>query len=195
MKIKTTKQIFDFLPGKWKIIRNIRSGAAPENIKADGYGSFALYPDTTDIIPLFKLNLTNEFQHDLAQNMLIGEHKVDAQNSLVHSKMRNGIILYSEEVIIHNSILNANTIGRQKYQYKYDTTTSSLSKHFNDGGFFYNIEISDHKIGGRHLCIRDTYVATYMFEDNKFTLSYHVHGPSKNYEITTQYSKVMGNKS
>ena len=44
-----------------------------------------------NIIPFPRLNLTNEFQHDLAQPMFIGEHKVDAQNSLVHLKMGNGI--------------------------------------------------------------------------------------------------------
>jgi hypothetical protein len=37
-----------------------------------------------EITPLFRLNLTNEFQHELEQTMLIGENKGKAQNSLVH---------------------------------------------------------------------------------------------------------------
>ena len=36
------------------------------------------------IIPNLRLNETNEFQDDLAQPILIGEHKGDPQNSLDH---------------------------------------------------------------------------------------------------------------
>ena len=44
-----------------------------------------------NIIPNPILNETNEFQDELAQPILIGEHKRDPQNSLDHLKMGFGI--------------------------------------------------------------------------------------------------------
>ena len=43
------------------------------------------------IIPKPILNETNEFQYELAQPILIGEHKEDPQNSLDYLKMGFGI--------------------------------------------------------------------------------------------------------
>jgi soluble lytic murein transglycosylase len=51
-------------------------------------------------IPFFRLNLTNEFQHNLAQTILIGENKVAAQNSLLQLKMRIDVISYILSIIL-----------------------------------------------------------------------------------------------
>lgn len=148
MIIKTGKQIFDFLPGVWKISRNVVSKVLYENIKANGYGAFIV-----------------------------------SQND-------HNIILYSEKVTIYNSGLNTSGIGTQKYKYKYDITTSSVSKYFNDERFFYTINISDNQIDGEHLCLRDKYISNYVFGDDRFTLTYSVNGPSKCYDIITEYTKM-----
>ena len=46
------------------------------------------------VIPHPRLNLTNEFQHDLAWHTSVSKHKGGEQNSLVHLKMGNGIIFF-----------------------------------------------------------------------------------------------------
>ncbi len=148
MKTKTAKQIFDFLPGVWKITRNVESNVLYENIKAQGYAAFVV------------------------------------------SKDDDNLILYSEKVTVHN--INMETISNcaQKYKYKYDPTKLSISKYFNDGKFFYTMNILDQKICGEHLCILDKYVPNYVFDNNSFTLTYSVNGPSKCYEIITEYTKI-----
>ena len=148
MKSKIVKQVFDFLPGRWKIARSVASQVLCENIKADGDAAFIV------------------------------------------SKDNPNLILYSEKVTIYNSALNTSLIAMQKYKYKHDIATSSISKYFNDGKFFYKLNISDHKIGGEHLCIQDKYTSNYVFGDGQFTITYSVEGPSKCYEIITEYTKI-----
>lgn len=153
MKTKAAKQIFDFLPGIWKIARNVVSQVSYENIQASGYGAFIVS--------------TND----------------------------PNLILYSEKVTIckldpNASNLNASNFGTQKYKYKYDITTSSISKYFNDGRFFYTMNISDYKIDAEHLCIRDKYIPNYVFGEGRFSLIYSVDGPSKCYKIITEYTKI-----
>ncbi len=144
---KTSKQIFDFLPGLWKITREIVSNSFDKNIIADGCGLFSL-----------KENLN--------------------------------IILYSEKVNICNIDINNTYIAKQKYKYKYDINTSSISKYFNNDKFFYIIKILDNQIYGEHLCVKDQYVSHYTFFDNDFILTYYIQGPFKNYKIITKYSKT-----
>lgn len=143
--MKTAKQIFDFLPGVWKITRAI-----------------ILFPETLHY-PIKSTGVAN----------------------FVLSQSNPNIILYSEKISISES-----TIGTQLYQYKYDEITSSISKYFSDNTLFYTLKISEHKIEGKHLCIEDHYRSKYVFGDNKFVLTYFVQGPSKNYKIITEYTKI-----
>lgn len=148
MKTKSAKQIFDFLPGVWKIVRSVESNILYENIKAHGYAAFIV------------------------------------------SKDDNNLILYSEKVTVHNINMDIISNSTQKYKYRYDPAKLSISKYFNDGKFFYTMNISNQKICGEHLCILDKYVPNYVFDNNKFTLTYSVNGPSKCYEIITEYIKT-----
>lgn len=116
--------------------------------------------------------------------------RAEGYGAFILSNDNPNLLLYSEKVNIytHDKI---NT-GTQKYQYKYDPITSSVSKYFNDGRFFYKLNVLDKsKISGQHLCNQDTYTAQYVFKEDQFTLTYCVNGPSKFYEITTEYIKVF----
>lgn len=99
------------------------------------------------------------------------------------------LLLYSEKVKVN--ICGKINVGTQRYQYKYDPATSSISKYFNDGRFFYELNIlNEEKIVGEYLCIKDKYTAQYFFKKDQFTLTYFVKGPSKSYQIITEYIKV-----
>lgn len=100
------------------------------------------------------------------------------------------VILYSEKVTIQNVCLNTSNIGIQQYEYQYDKASSSVSKYFKDGRFFYTLNILEHQIGGMHMCVSDKYLADYVFGDGQFTLTYSVSGPSKCYKIITVYTAI-----
>lgn len=60
---------------------------------------------------------------------------------------------------------------------------------FEDGRRFHQVPA----LGGqsRHWCDPDTYLATYDFEDwPQFSVRWSVHGPQKDYQMTTVYSKA-----
>jgi hypothetical protein len=116
--------------------------------------------------------------------------EADGYGSFIVSRDDPNLIFYSEKVTIRNLYLNTSIIGKQKYEYKFDITTSSISKYFNDGRFFYTINIADHKIGGEHLCLSDKYTSNYIFGKEKFRLAYSVAGSFKNYEIITDYTRI-----
>ena len=121
--------------------------------------------------------------------------KIPVQNAIANgyglfiaSTMDPNLMVYSEKVAIHHC--NTTHIGRQQYQYRYDTTESSLSKHFHDGKLFYRLHLVDGQMNGRHLCIRDRYVSNYIFEADKLHITYKVDGPLKSYEITSVYTRI-----
>lgn len=67
-----------------------------------------------------------------------------------------------------------------------------LHVNFTDGRPFHSLSFQqdDHilKAEALHLCGNDTYRGKYVFHnDNRFTVSWNVHGPRKNYTIETNY--------
>jgi len=143
--LKTAKQVFHFLPGVWKITRDIIPHTLHQSYKGVGYATFAVSPNTPELI------------------------------------------LYSEKVTFDGL---ESIIGTQKYKYKYDIMTSSLSKYFSDDRLFYILNISEHGMRGKHLCIQDTYSSEYIFRDDQFILTYFVKGRLKDYKIITKYTKT-----
>lgn len=167
----SAKQIFDLLPGIWKLSRETitslnqwqKSGA--ECIRANGFAAFTA--------------------------------SVNDPN----------LLIYSEKVTINSG--NDNSAGlngleaRQKYKYRYDNSTSSLTKYFFDDRLFYTLNItqpdtqsteasaSSEVTGcGTHLCEKDLYDANYSFcNDRYFELRYTINGPKKCYEIINKYEK------
>lgn len=178
----TSKQIFDFLPGVWKLSRQTltplkywqNSGA--ECIKAIGFA--AIIQEVTD----------------------------------------SNLLIYSEKVTICNPNESNCTINgmeaRQKYKYRFDANTSTLTKYFYDDRLFYTLNITESlsddgvsqatttttgqsviTVCGEHLCIQDNYVANYLFKNNdSFVLKYSINGPKKCYEIVTEYEKCTTNQ-
>lgn len=174
MKMGSARQIFDSLPGIWKLTRETltplkhwqHSGA--QSIKASGFAAFT----TSDLDP----------------NLLIYSEKVTIDSN-------NGSEMNGVE-------------AKQKYKYRFDNSTSSLTKYFFDDRLFYTMEIeskhdnettearaSNEITGcGTHLCIQDLYEANYSFySDHFFQLKYTINGPKKCYEIINKYEKCNSN--
>lgn len=174
MKMASAKQIFDSLPGIWRITRETltplkqwqNSGA--ECIKASGYAAF------------------------------------------ISAESDPNLLLYSEKVRINSGDDASNSSGmngleaKQKYKFRYDNSTSSITKYFFDDRLFYTLKIDDKNdntteatasnvitVGcGTHLCIQDLYEANYSFHNDKyFELTYTINGPKKCYEIINTYEK------
>jgi hypothetical protein len=100
---------------------------------------------------------------------------------------------YNEKVnIILPSLSNTNImIGTRKYLYKYDKLTNTISKYFDSGSFFYNLNISNNIFTGEYLCIQDKYYARYVIlNKDKFEMTYLVTGPNKNYIINNIYART-----
>lgn len=180
MIMSSVKQIFDSLPGIWRLTRETltplkqwqNSGA--ECIKANGYAAFII--------------------HESDPNWLI----------------------YSEKVTINSDRGSGNAMNgmqaKQKYKYRYDKLTETLTKYFFDDRLFYELKIidasssnregvtevitsSDLKCSGSHLCIEDVYDANYSFQNSEqFKLNYSVNGPKKCYQIITKYEKCNGDE-
>lgn len=181
--MKTSKQIFGYFPGIWKLNRrtysNPKNRAHAEssgciNIRAIGYAIFE--PSEVDT------------------NLLIYSEKVMVYN-----------LGWDKAGSVDG------TEARQRYHYRYNEESSVLSKYFADGRHFYDIHFvsedglstSSTAIGdpegniicGSHLCIQDQYESSYKFDDGKngklaFTLIYDVNGPKKCYKIETHYEKM-----
>lgn len=178
--MKTSKQIFDYFPGIWKLTRKTSSKLqgwpghiTGECIKADGYAIFV--PSDTD------------------KNLLYYAEKVTIYNLPVNNAKSFGGIE-----------------GRKRYHYRYDEETNVLSKYFTDGRLFYDVNFKSdgieslanaigdprrNTICGSHLCEKDYYVSDYDFgvgDDGQpvFTLVYSVNGPNKCYDIQTDFEKI-----
>lgn len=178
--MKSSKQIFEYFPGIWKLTRKTSptlkiwpANSTGECIKADGYAVFA--PSEAD------------------RNLLLYSEKVTVYN-----------------LNVNNAKSGEGIEARQRYHYRYNEETSVLSKYFADGRLFYDVNfVSDsgestvkavgdpqkNKICGEHLCIQDNYVSDYKFgvgDDGQsvFTLTYSVSGPNKCYDIQTDYAKL-----
>ena len=106
------------------------------------------------------------------------------------------VLKYSEKVTIDNQ--SGGLFGFQRYEYRFDPGTSTVSKYLQDGGLFYDLKIELDDGGLRaaacvpHLCVADLYSPEYSFEQDgqSFSLKYAVSGPAKAYSIVTRFSKL-----
>jgi hypothetical protein len=180
--MKTAKQIFEFLPGVWKITRHIL--LKNQELVEASHEAYSKYVsgDATPQLFIYQKYIESQFPSERL--------KADGYGFFEPLKDNNDIILYSEKVDLINLYLNIRSIGTQKYQYQYDALTDSISKYFEDGSYFYTLEIIKGGAKGRHLCRSDQYTSTYCFSDDKFTLIYSVDGPHKCYKIITEYIKT-----
>lgn len=178
--MKSSKQIFDFFPGIWKLTRSTSSSlkswpgyATGECIRAEGYAVFA--------------------PSELDKNLLVYSEKVTVYN-----------------LNVNNAKGGEGIEARQRYHYRYNDETAVLSKYFTDGRLFYDVNIvgdngestvrpdgdtKANKICGAHLCMQDNYVSDYKLGvgtdgQPQFTLVYSVNGPKKCYDIRTDYRKL-----
>lgn len=171
----SAKQIFDILPGVWKLSRQTltplkqwqNSGA--ECIKANGFAAITC----TDSDP----------------NVLIYSEKVTISDLNDNNGIMNGMEARQKYKYQFDS--NANTLtkyffdDRLFYSLNCDETTDNGS--VTSGG---------RSLCGEHLCIQDNYVANYLFSEtgHSYTLKYTINGPNKCYEIITEYEKCQPNQ-
>ena len=98
---------------------------------------------------------------------------------------------YHERVTLKDMSTQSEIKGYRTYKYIYNSEKDEITKYFDDGKLFYKIDVSDTNCSGKHLCIRDFYVAKYQFNnDNNFSLKYQVNGPQKDYTINTEYTRI-----
>lgn len=154
--------------------------------------------------------LTRETLTPLKQWQYSGAESIRANGfaAFTLSESDPNLLIYSEKVTIHSdsdgsSVMNGME-AKQKYKYRYESATKTLSKYFFDDRLFYSLKIdtrhghetaeaiaSNEVSGcGTHLCIQDLYEANYLFlNDKQFELKYTINGPKKCYEIITQFEK------
>ena len=74
--------------------------------------------------------------------------------------------------------------------YIWKPTVRGIDSYFNDGLFFHSIDLSCVMPIANHLCGEDQYDVAYDFKDwPQWSTKWCVHGPRKNYEIHSKYSK------
>lgn len=90
-----------------------------------------------------------------------------------------------------------NGSSNQAYrEYLYKLENEGITAYFCETPprLFHHLVFRDEKAEGIHVCDRDTYKAEYYFESpEKFTLTYVVKGPEKDYSIFTIFQKIYGN--
>lgn len=168
----SAKQLFDILPGIWKITRETltplnqwqKSGA--ECIRANGFAAFTA--DAAD------------------PNLLIYSEKVTINSGNDINSGLNGLEAkqkYKYRYDTTNSSLTKYFFDdRLFYTLKVDTQHDGQST---EASAFNEV------VGcGTHLCEKDLYEANYSFcNDQYFELKYTVNGPKKRYQIINQYEK------
>lgn len=170
----SAKQIFDSLPGIWKLTRETltplkhwqNSGA--ECIKATGFAAFT--PDESD------------------PNLLIYSEKVTI-NSRNGSEM-NGV--EAKQKYKYRFDNTKSTLTKYFYDDRLFYTMQIDTSHGNEKT---EARASSEVVGcGTHLCIEDLYEANYSFcNDSYFELKYTINGPKKCYEIFNKYEKCNSN--
>lgn len=170
----TAKQIFDILPGIWKLSRQTltplkqwqNSGA--ERINANGFAAIIC----TDSDP----------------NVLIYSENVTISDPNDSNSVMNG--LQAKQKYKYKFDPNANTLTKYFCD---DRLFYALN--FN-GNLEMGCVNGGHSLCGEHLCIQDNYVANYRFSENgdSYTLKYTINGPKKCYEIITEYERCQASE-
>lgn len=126
-----------------------------------------------------------------------------AKGMAIFSPIENNVLAYEEKGEF--TAQSGSTLSMEReYLYSYDPEKDTIEKHFSQdkkpNGLFYSLAFSSDRLlktaTGDHLCKKDRYKASYSFqfegtEDNlkKFTLTYQVKGPEKDYESETVFEK------
>lgn len=171
----TSKQIFDYLPGIWRLSRKTltssqwhKSGA--ECITANGIAAItASDTDPNLLIYCEKVSITN--LNGSPTNGMDAKQKYKYRYDAVASTLTK--YFYDDRLFYTLNLNQTNS-----YASGADTTTTIGA----NGTVITGC--------GEHLCIEDNYVASYEFRNNdQFTLKYSVNGPKKCYEIVTEYER------
>lgn len=175
MTMTTAKQIFDYLPGIWRLSRQTitplkkwnNSGA--ESIKASGFA--AIVPSQSN------------------SNLLIYSEKVVVNNPDDSSSVMNGMEARQKYKYLFDS--TSSTLTKYFFDDRLFYTLDIKSDSARDLKTTEATAISSIVGCGEHLCIQDMYVANYQFIDSRnFVLKYTINGPKKCYEIITEFEKL-----
>lgn len=174
--MSTAKQVFDFLPGIWKISRRTltpltkwqNSGA--ECINAEGYAAiFRVESDSNLLIYTEKLTIFDANGTNSGMNGMVAKQKYKYRFDPVDESLTK--YFYDDRLFYTLQFDNDKT-----------NEIASSGKH-------------TFRVCGEHLCIEDNYVASYTFSPSgdRYTMKYSVNGPKKCYEIITDYEKCTDN--
>lgn len=178
MKMSSVKQIFDSLPGIWRLTRETltplkqwqNSGA--ECIKANGFATF----------------ITNESE----PNLLIYTEKVTINSD--RDNAMNG--MEAKQKYKYRFDKSAETLTKYFYDDRlfYELKIAANSSDTEEATEI--IASNELKFCGSHLCVQDTYEANYVFRNNEqFELNYSVKGPKKCYQIMTKFEKCKADEA
>ena len=98
-------------------------------------------------------------------------------------------------------VLNNGQTTNAEREYIFTSAPGGFDVFFNDRPerLFHEARIKEHKhklvATGEHLCINDKYRARYQwYSNNKFSVSYRVKGPKKDYCMVTMYKRRHSDK-
>ena len=116
--------------------------------------------------------------------------KGTAAGTATFAKESDDQLLYSEKVDVNFRDAADLLHTHQEYKFTYDPGTNLITKYTRSNDKMYDLQFHDKQATGTYLCIKDTYHAKYEFtSDTKFTLTYIVNGPEKDYSIVTVFEK------
>ncbi len=96
-------------------------------------------------------------------------------------------LLYREQGVIRL----ANYIGNASQTYRYDFSSEGIADiYFNDGRFFYTLDLTTSHCDVQHLCGADTYDGTFdAISDHEHHQIWRVTGPRKDYTSHTIFTR------
>ena len=132
-----------------------------------------------------------------AKNVSCGE----AVGTAVFEKTDNNLLFYREEGVLTTPGGEQLKIYRENF-YEYSEKDDNIVKFFSENKqkltFMYDLKFSKTEkninANGKHICINDTYEASFTFPENefdKFSLIYDVTGPTKDYLSETSYERQV----
>jgi hypothetical protein len=134
---------------------------------------------------------------------LIGTWEISREGSKIKTaegkatfiKVEERCIKYREELKV--KLIGSDTVHHthREYFYIYEEDTDQIRVAFDSMELFYTMKVAGESVTScdEHLCINDTYKATYKFlSDTHFSVSYEVKGPKKDYVLKTKFVKVLG---
>ncbi|EGG14666.1 hypothetical protein DFA_10924 [Cavenderia fasciculata] len=182
------QRIFKEFIGRWNINRKIIHKLVADNPNNTNTQSCLLSAPTTTTTPP---NLKS-----------FGEQKMTVTGSATFVPLDNdsNTLRYTEEGVLEQEDTGARYPVNQKYIYRYDEQADRISVYFDETPerLLHTLIIDQPQpqpntlfATGHHPCGDDTYNATYQFEmpQHRFTLTYNVSGPNKNYQMSTIFTK------